>query len=89
MDILDNEEAVIYLINKSGKNLKSNLFVMKRFEAVKFCSDERTKGNDWSLCFSIHKRNWRNELKTFRKNDGRFDDILEELNIIPIFSLDK
>ena len=38
----DDAEAVIYLINPSGKNLKPNLFVMKRKDAVKFCSRKET-----------------------------------------------
>ena len=81
----DNAEAVIYLINRSGKNTTPNIFVMKRKDAVKFCSNDKTKGIDWALCFSTHKTNWRKELKLFRKDDGRFNDLLKELNIQPIY----
>lgn len=83
----DDVEAVVYLINPSGKNLKPNLFVMKREEAVKFCSRKETKGTNWALCFSTHKRNWRDKLKSFRKDNGKFDDLLKELNIEPIYRL--
>lgn len=83
----ENAEAVVYFINHSGKNTKPNLFVMKRSDAVKLCSSKKTKGANWALCFSTHKRNWRNELKFFRKDDGRFDELIKSLNIKIIFSL--
>ena len=81
----DNAEAVIYFITPKGKTSKPNLFVMKRYEAIKFCSRKETKGTRWALCFSTHKRNWKNELKNFRKDDGRFNELLEELGIEPIY----
>ena len=83
----ENAEAVIYLINPSGKNLKPNLFVMKRKDAVKFCSRKETKGHNWALCFTTHKRDWRDKLKLFRKDNGKFDELLQELNIELIYRL--
>lgn len=83
----EDAEAVVYLISPSGKNNKPNLFVMKRKEAVNFCSRKETKGTNWALCFSTHKRNWREQLKLFRKDNGKFDDLLNELNIQPIYRL--
>lgn len=83
----ENAEAVVYLINPSGKNNKPNLFVMKRKDAVKFCSCKETKGVNWSLCFTTHKRDWRDKLKLFRKDNGKFDDLLKELNIEVIYRL--
>lgn len=80
-----NAEAVVYFIFRKSRVLKANLFVMKRYEAAKFCSRKETKGPSWALCFSTHKRNWRNELKLFKRDDGRFSALLEELNIIPMY----
>ena len=83
----EDAEAVIYVINPSGKNRKPNLFVMKRKDAVKFCSRKETKGNNWALCFTTHKRDWRDKLKLFRKDNGKFDELLQELDIELIYRL--
>ena len=85
----DNAEAVIYLISPGGQLKNTALYVMQRYEAVLFCEHEETAKNygpmAWAYCFTTHRRNWRNELDTFRKDDGRFNKLLQELNIKPIY----
>jgi len=85
----DDAEAVVYLISLSGRLKNTALYVMKRHEAVLFCSRDETQSRNgnmsWAYCFTTHRRDWRDELKTFRKDDGRFGWLLEELGIVPIY----
>jgi len=85
----DEAEAVVYLISRSGQLSNTALYVMRRDEAVLFCEREETAKNhgpmSWAYCFTTHRRDWRNELDTFRKDDGRFDKLLAELGIDPIY----
>lgn len=83
----DEAEAVVYLIFKSGKFNKSNLFVTSRVNAVKFCehSESCAKNKSWACAFTTHKRDWRKKLKDFRKDDGRFNELLKALEIDPIY----
>ncbi len=85
----DNAEAVVYLIFESGRFEKSRLFVMSRKNAIKFCSRLETSGQGvggkWACAFTTYIDDWRQCLGTFRKEDGRFDRLLEELGINPIY----
>ena len=85
----DDAEAVVYLINKSGINPTNCVYVMKRADAVKFLEQKETcKINgamSWSYMFTTYKTNWREDLDSFRVDDGRFDDLLKELGIVPIY----
>ena len=85
----DDTEAVVYLISPSSRLRCTSLYVMKRHEAVKFCSRPETSYSSgfmhWAYCFTTHKRDWRYHPDHFRKDDGRFDKLLEELEIIPIY----
>lgn len=82
-------EAVVYMIMPSGKCRKNCLYVMKRKDAVAFCSRPETRSANktraWAYSFSTYKRNWREELDAFRVDDGRFAPLLKELGITPIF----
>jgi hypothetical protein len=70
----DDAEAVVFLISPSGQLKNTALYVMKRHEAVTFCEHEETAkpygARAWAYCFTTHRRDWRNELDTFRKDDG-------------------
>ena len=85
----NDAEAVVYLISQSGQPRNACLYVMKRSEAVEFCSHQGTAVKSgamaWAYCFTTHRRYWREELDTFRRDDGRFDWLLEELGIEPIY----
>jgi len=85
----DNAEAVVFLISQSGKLRNTCLYVMKRHEAVAFCKRPETAKNQgsmsWAYCFTTYKRDWRNQMDNFRKDDGRFDWLLKELGIVPIY----
>jgi len=85
----DNAEALVYPISHSGKLKNTALYVMKRCEAVRFCERKETACNNginsWAYCFTTHRRAWRDELDTFRKDDGRFDKLLKEMGIQPIY----
>jgi len=84
----DNAEAVVYLIMKSGKNTCNCVFVMTRKEAVMFCERDETQGNMWFFAFTTYRVDWRDTIdKDFRKDDGRFNWLLDELGIVPIFRL--
>jgi len=86
----DDAEAVVYLISRSGKLKNTALYVMKRIDAVTFCERPETDSNNvimsWAYCFTTHRREWREELDTFRKDDGRFTALLDELGIKPIYT---
>ena len=89
----DNAEAVIYLITKSGKlNKQRLLYVMKRSEAIQFCTANETRsinGNmSWAYAFTTHRRDWRECLDEFRKDDGRFNGLLLSMGITPIYKAD-
>jgi len=85
----DNAEAVVFLISPSGQLRNTCLYVMKREEAQRFCERPETCSNNptrmWSYVFTTHKRDWRDNLDHFRKDDKRFDKLLNELNIKPIY----
>jgi len=86
----DEAEAVVYCSAQGGWN--GDYFVMKRFEAVKFCEHPSTKSNNhvraWAFFFTTHRRDWHEfRHKTFRADDGRFDKLLKELNIEPLYYL--
>jgi len=61
---------------------------MKRSDAVKFCERPETAKfggvMPWAYCFTTHNREWRQNPEIFRKEDGRFDYLLDELGINPI-----
>ena len=85
----DNAEALVYLVSPSGQLRNTALYVMRRVDAVTFCSRGETAKTtgpmQWCYCFTTHRQNWRNELDTFRRDDGRFDDLLKALGIVPIY----
>jgi len=84
----DNAEAVVYLIFQKGPTDCNCVYVMKRKEAVEFCSRKETHGNNWAFAFTTYNRDWRENIeKDFRKDDGRFDLLLKELGIEPIFRI--
>lgn len=84
----DDAEAVVYMISESGMMKNTALYVMRREDAVRFCSHEKTqgraRGGRWAYAFTTHKRDWRKTPEIFRADDGRFDDLLEELEITTI-----
>lgn len=86
----DDAEAVVFLISPSGKLHSTRLYVMRRHEAQAFCSRPETKSNNparqWAYVFTTHLPDWRDELDTFRADDGRFDGLLAEMGITPIYS---
>ena len=75
------------MIMASGKFNRNCLYVMKRKEAAAFCSRPETQGaaGNRFYAFTTYRRNWREELKDFREDDGRFAPLLRELGITPIF----
>ena len=81
----DDAEAVVYLIFESGQYDKSDVYVMKRSDAVAFCSHPKTcgqgRGGGWAFAFTTHRRDWRDTPDTFRDDDGRFDWLFDELGI--------
>lgn len=85
----DNAEAVVYMFFESGRFQKNCLYVMKRSDAVKFCSHDRTRGKGrggaWCYAFTTYRRNWRETPDDFRLDDGRFEPLLKELGITPIW----
>ncbi|MDR2594545.1 MAG: hypothetical protein LBC87_07235 [Fibromonadaceae bacterium] len=86
----DDAEAVVFLINKSGINPVNCLYVMKRVDAIKFCSRKETSKQEgfmsWSYMFTTYKTNWREDLDSFREDDGRFEKLFEELGINLIYA---
>lgn len=87
--IPDDAEAVVYMITMSSSLPMRRLFVMRLADAVRFCSDPRTagrgRGGPWAYAFTTHQRDWRDELDAFRPEDGRFDGLLADLGIEPIY----
>lgn len=79
------EEAVVYFSFFKPVGKPNNLFVMKKEDAIKFCNRDETKGKNFMLCFTVHKKNWRNELNTFVKDDGRYNELIKKLNIDIIY----
>ena len=86
----DDAEAVVFLISPSGLLHNTRLFVMRRSEAQALCSRPETRSNnpgrEWAYVFTTHLTDWRDELDTFRVDDGRFDELLEMMGIVPIYS---
>lgn len=89
----DEAEAVVYIITQSGINPVNCLYVMKRRDAVAFCQRPETASNNgnrsWAFMFTTYKTDWREDLDSFRRDDGRFDKLLEELGITPIYVKSK
>ena len=85
----DNAEAVVYMISESGKLPKPAVYVMSRSDAVKFCSRKETAGQGcggkWAFVFTTHKPDWRDTPEIFRKDDGRFNELLREMGIKVIY----
>lgn len=86
----DDAGAVVYMVMQSGKFNKNCLYVMKRADAVKFCSHPKTAGrarqSKWFYAFTTHRRDWRETLDDFRVDDGRFGPLLAEMGITPIWT---
>lgn len=86
----DDAVAVVYMVMQSGKFNKNCLYVMKRADAVKFCSHPKTTGcarnSKWFYAFTTHRRDWRESLDDFRPDDGRFAPLLAEMGITPIWT---
>ena len=80
-----NAEALVYLVSRNGKFQQKYLYVMRRIDAMRFLSDERTAGQDWMLVFTTTRKDWRDHLDKFVKDDGRFNDLLNTLRINPIY----
>jgi len=89
--LADDAEALVYMVFEKGGFNKSALYVMRRVEAQAFCERPETcgkgRGGGWCYAFTTHHRDWRNNIdgNFFRKDDGRFDGLLKELGIVPIF----
>ena len=85
----DDAETVVFITYM--KSHPKGLFLMKRADAVKLCSSKKTSGKNikggWMLCFTTYIDEWL-ELKEkgkWQKDDGRFNDLLDELQINIIY----
>ena len=86
--------AIVYLAFMSSP--PRNLFVMNKREAKAFCSRKETAGAGkrfgasiaWMCCWTHYVDGWdKPENKArFQKDDGRFDNLLAELGIVPIYA---
>lgn len=86
----DDSEAVVYMIMESGRNNRNCLYVMRRADAVAFCNRPETCGRSqwggmWGYAFTTYRRDWRKTPQNFRSDDGRFDALLQEMGIVPIY----
>lgn len=61
--LADDAEALVYLISDSGRLKNTAIYVMRRHEAVAFCSHPGTEGSahgsKWAYAFTTHRREWR------------------------------
>lgn len=75
------EERGIYLAQFHSRSGIENrlLLTCSLDDAKKFCSDDRTRGIKWMAIFN--KLPERLTAKNFIKDDGRFDEVIEELGI--------
>ena len=81
-------EAVVYMVTEKG-GCSTWMFVMKRSDAVKFCSSDKSqgkgRGGQWHFQFTTNY-NFRDHKKEFKKkDDGRFKQIFEDMGIVPIY----
>ena|GEM_PF-6066787 len=79
----DGAEAVVCLMSMEPK--ARWMYVMRRDEAVRFCERRETRGQGWMFTFTTRNLDWREHKAAFKADDGRFDGLLAELGIEPIF----
>jgi len=77
---MDEDRVYIVIYNRSddygfGAPLRVICETNKR-DAIRFCSDQRTRGRNF-FCGWTHK----NGQKIVHEDDGRFDDVFQELGI--------
>jgi len=76
---MSEQDCFISFPKRSMQEAPPALWRVSHADAVKICSDDRTKGKNFFLCWY-----WASTLgENFRwvKDDGRFDTILQELGI--------
>lgn len=87
-----NDLVAVFLANRSGRNKGINkaIYIMSLKDGIKFCTHPKTKSHDWAFHWTIlanfvdDKTN-KVSLKHFnKKDDGRFADLMNELNITSI-----
>lgn len=93
LDFYDGNDLVaVFLANKSGQNKGINkaIYVMSLKDGIKFCTHPKTKSHDWAFHWTIlanfidDKTN-KVSVKHFnKKDDGRFADLMSDLNITSI-----
>ena len=93
LDFYDaNDLVAVFLANKSGQNKGINkaIYIMSLKDGIKFCTDPRTKSHDWAFHWTIlanfidDKTN-KVSVKHFnKKDDGRFSELMSDLNITSI-----
>ena len=101
MQNLGDREVAIIIISPSGRRRSTAkgviLYVMTETDAQKLCSDSRTKGrgnwnSEWAYAYTGYWNDafgyddWREiPIDRFRIDDGRMDEIMRELGIVPLF----
>lgn len=89
----DEADAVVFLMTESAFTPTAWIYVMKRKDAIRFCSHEKTKGishnSHWMFSFSTYFQDWRATMDNFRPDDGRFQRIIDELGINLIYPINS
>ena len=93
LDFYDGNDLVaVFLANKSGQNKGINkaIYIMSLKDGIKFCTHPKTKSHNWAFHWTIlanfidDKTN-KVSVKHFnKKDDGRFSELMSDLNITSI-----
>lgn len=79
-------EYALCMANRGSRDgLKNIVYLVSEEDAMKFCSSPLTKGNNWMFVFSKLENflndNGKLSRRWVRADDGRFADLIEQLNI--------
>lgn len=79
-------EYALCMANYGARDgLRNIMFLVSEEDAMKFCSSPLTKGNNWMFVFSKVENflndNGKLSRRLVRADDGRFSDLIDELNI--------
>lgn len=83
-----NDLAAVFIANRAGNNqgIKRIIYVMKISDAMKFCSSPKTKSHNFLFCWTIlnnivEEKTGKVNPKSFKKDNGAYNELLTELDI--------
>lgn len=84
--VSDGDEVVVFIVSRhSNTPYRRVLWRVSRADAMKICSDPRTSGRNFMLCFDGGHID-DPEINRFVPDDGRFDKVLAEHGVTVLTS---